>query len=187
MNFVAITGSFASGKSFVSSYIIEKKHRVFSCDDFVKDLYLDKGVQKHVANILEIPFFDKNIILEKIYSDDIKRRALEDYIHPKVRKSIMKFKNDHQQEDILFVEIPLLFEGGFDNYFDFSICVYCDEKIRLKRAEKRSNFSLDIYKKITKIQFPYQKKISLSDFQINTGISVLETKKQIDKIIDNLL
>ena len=42
MKNIAITGSFASGKSFVLSCAKELGYKVFSCDDFIRDAYKDK-------------------------------------------------------------------------------------------------------------------------------------------------
>jgi dephospho-CoA kinase len=45
MKSVAMTGSFASGKSFVLKYLEKIGYKIFSCDDYVKQLYLDLNVQ----------------------------------------------------------------------------------------------------------------------------------------------
>lgn len=186
MKFIAITGSFASGKSFVSEYIAKKSYKVFSCDDYVKKLYLDSSIQKKIIDLIEITFFDKKEIIKTIYSDEVKRKKLENYIHPLVRNGIREFKEQNASEDLLFVEIPLLFESGFDKYFDYSICVYCDEKNRLERAKQRTDFNLEIYNKIKQVQMPWQDKIKLADFLINTDLDFVDTIKQIEEIIEKV-
>jgi dephospho-CoA kinase len=186
MKFVAITGSFASGKSFVSGYLENLGYKVFSCDDYVKKLYLDLKIQNDVSKIIGIPAFDKKRIITIIYSDELKRKKLEDYIHPIVRSGIEDFKNKHSTEKILFVEIPLLFETGFNKYFDYSISVYCSEENRLKRAKTRENFNLEIYNKITEVQLPQDEKRKLADFQVNNDLGFRDTEKQIDEIITGL-
>ena len=56
-------------------------------------------------------------------------------------------KNNNIKEPFIFIEVPLLFETGFDAYFDYSICVYCNEESRKTRAQKRGDFNLKIYNK----------------------------------------
>lgn len=50
MKNIAITRSFASGKSFVLSYAKELGYKVFSCDDFIRDAYKDINLQNSVIS-----------------------------------------------------------------------------------------------------------------------------------------
>lgn len=185
MKSVAITGSFASGKSFILNYLKELGYKVFSCDDYVRQLYKDLKIQQDIVDILAIQTFDKNLI-KAIYSDDKKRKKLEEYIHPLVRAEISEFKNKYSNEKLLFIEIPLLFETGFNKYFDYSICVYCSEENREKRARLRENFDLKTYKEITKIQLSREEKRNLANFEINTDLGIADTQDQINQIIDQI-
>ncbi len=182
---VAITGSFASGKSFVLKYLEKMGFKTFSCDDYVRKLYADSNVQRELLHIfVKIGnFFDKKNLTEIIYNDDDQRKKLEKYIHPKVREGIIAFESQYNDEKFVFVEVPLLFETGFNNYFDYNVCVYCNEKNRKKRAKQKGNFNLKIYNKIKNIQLSQEEKINLSDFQINTDLDI---EFQISKIIDKL-
>ena len=185
MKSVAITGSFASGKSFVLKYLEKIGYNIFSCDDYVKQLYLDANIREDLLKFIDKmgKFFDKKRLIEIIYNDDSQRKKLENYIHPKVREGINDFKNKYADEQIIFVEVPLLFETEFNTYFDYSICVYCNEENREKRAKKRGNFNLEIYNKIKNIQLSQEEKKKLADFQVNTDENI---EFQISKVIDIL-
>jgi len=186
MKFIAVTGSFASGKSFVSEYIAKKGYKVFSCDDYVSKLYLDHNIQNEIISLIGLWVFDKKEIVSIIYKDETKRKKLEAYIHPLVREGIKEFKEQYFDAELLFVEIPLLFESRFNKYFEYSICVYCSEENRLKRAKERKNFNLETYNKIGEIQLPAQKKIELADFQINTDWGFDDTIRQVEEVIRKL-
>ena len=57
MRNIAVTGSFASGKTYVINCIKNLGYKVFSCDDYVKLLYQDKSITAQIEqeiNILEI-------------------------------------------------------------------------------------------------------------------------------------
>ena len=185
MKSIAITGSFASGKSFILKYLEKIGYKIFSCDECVKQLYLDSNVQAELINIFDEigTFFDKKKLADIIYNNDNQRKKLENYIHPKVREGINDFKKKYNKEKFVFIEVPLLFETGFNNYFDYSICVYCDEESRKKKAEARGDFNLEIYNKIKNIQLPQEVKKKFANFQINTDIDI---EIQINKIIDKL-
>ena len=68
MKSVAITGSFASGKSFVLKYLEKIGYKIFSCDDYVKQLYLDSNVQEDILSIIDKigKIFDKKRLIEII-------------------------------------------------------------------------------------------------------------------------
>lgn len=184
MKSIAITGSFASGKTFVLKYLERSGYKTFSCDDYVRELYLQPNIQKDLFSIFDKKLFgevfNKKRLSEIIYNDETQRKKLEQYIHPKVREGINDFKNKYIDEPFIFVEVPLLFETGFNNYFDYSICVYCSEESRQNRARKRNNFNLNIYNKIKTIQLPQEEKKKLANFQINTDS---EAEIQIKEII----
>jgi len=187
MKSIAITGSFASGKTFVLKYLEKAGYKTFSCDDYVRELYLQPHIQKDLLCIFDKKLFgeifDKKRLSQIIYNDDIQRQKLEQYIHPKVRKEINDFKNKHIDEPFIFVEVPLLFETGFNNYFDYSICVYCSEESRKDRATERGDFYLKIYSKIKNIQLPQEKKKNLANFQINTDLDIeIQIKEIIAKV-----
>ena len=49
---IAITGSFASGKSFVLECLKSMGYEIFSCDEYIKKLYEDKVLQKFTSKRL---------------------------------------------------------------------------------------------------------------------------------------
>ena len=185
MKSVAITGSFASGKSFVLKYIERMGYKVFSCDDYVRKLYLDQNIQQDLLSIIDNigEVFDKTQLIKVVFSNNNQRKKLEQYIHPKVMIEVRNFKNKYINEKVIFIEVPLLFEAELSRFFDYSACVYCDEKIREKRARERNNFDLEIYNKLRKIQLPPEEKRKLADFQINTDKNI---EIQINYIINSI-
>lgn len=184
---IAITGSLASGKSFVLNYIRSIGYKVFSCDDYIRDVYKDIEIQKNILLIIDkLETFDKKQLICIIYDDTIYRKKLESFIHPFVKKGIEDFKNQFLKEKFLFFEVPLLFETNFNKYFNYSICTFCSEKVRLERAQLRLNFNLDIYNKIKRIQISQENKVKKANFVINTENNMLELKTLINNILSQL-
>lgn len=167
MKKIAITGSFASGKSFVLNLIKSFGYKVFSCDDYVRSLYESENVRSRVTGeIRELKVFDKKKLIDIIYNFPEERIKLEKIIHPMVREGITDFQQLNNKENLLFFEVPLLFEKNFEIYFDYTICIYCAENIRLERAKKRNNFREDIYKKLGQVQLPQKVKVKRADYSI---------------------
>lgn len=184
---VAITGSYASGKTFTLNYLADRGFKTFSADKCVKNLYQNSEIQNKVLTLLpDLEAFDRAKIVELIYNNDVARGKLQDFIHPFVREQVDIFKKQHQSENFIFAEIPLLFETGFNKNFDFYITTFCKEETRIKRASAREHFDLKIYNKIAQIQLPQQMKIEKADFIINTDANLLEFDDQIINLIKKL-
>ena len=187
MLFIGITGSFASGKSYLLNLLNEEGFKTFSSDKFVGDLYKQQNIQGQILELIPgIANFDTKEIAKKIYSDDDIRKKIEALIHPLILKHILDFKKDHKNEKFVFVEVPLLFEVGWENYFDYTITAFCSSESRLKHAKSKANFDKDIYDRLEKIQLPQEEKIARADFVINMDAKMLELKTQITSILENL-
>jgi len=93
------------------------------------------------------------------------------------------FKEHNHQKEIIFAEIPLLFEAGFDKYFDFYVTTFCSEDTRLKRAMTRESYNFSAYTKIAQIQLSQKIKVEKADFAINTDINLADVGKQITQLI----
>ncbi|WP_341752507.1 MULTISPECIES: dephospho-CoA kinase [unclassified Candidatus Tisiphia] len=184
---VGITGSYASGKTFVLNYLADLGFMTFSADEYIKNLYKELSIQNIILNLLpDLKIFDKRKIAELIYANDLSRSKLQNFIHPFVVESLSLFKRQNNDSEITFTEIPLLFEAGFDKYFDFYVTTFCSEESRLKRAMSREGFSLTTYNKISQIQLSQQIKIAKADFVINTDVNIVDLDKQITQLIQKL-
>ncbi len=184
---VGVTGSFASGKSFLLNYLAKQGLKVFSADECVKELYQQPRIQQKILNLLPaLKTFNKIKIAGLIYSDDKARNILEGFIHPLVLNELAAFKQHHQQEKYIFAEIALLFEAGFDKYFDFIVTTVCREESRLRRAQERENFNQGIYNKIQQLQLPPNEKALKADFIINTDVSLEELDQQVNNLIKRI-
>ena len=167
---IAITGNIASGKSEVEK-IIAQNFPVFDAD---------KIAHKFLGNI------DRRALGEKVFSDPVARKKLEEYIHPKVKDEILKIFCE-SQEKCVFVSIPLLFETGFDKLFDKIIFVQCDDKLRLERLMKRNNFTKEQALKRMNAQMPQDDKINKSDFVIHNNSTKEKLAEQVNELLNNFL
>lgn len=184
MRNIAITGSFASGKSYAGNFLKKIGYKIFSCDAYVKTLYTDTTIQNSIIKQLtELTAFDKNKISDIIYSDDEERKKLENIVHPYVRKAVKDFEKKHIKEDLIFTEVPLLFEKGLEKNFAKVICVFCSESTRTARAKKRGLRSIKILEKIKQIQLPQAIKKEKADYIVDSEQNI---ETQLLKIIDKI-
>ena len=167
---IAITGNIASGKSEVEK-IIAQDFPVFDAD---------KIAHKFLGNV------DRCTLGEKVFSDPVARKKLEEYIHPKVKDEILKIFCE-SQDKYVFVSIPLLFETGFDKLFDKIIFVQCDDKLRLERLMKRNNFTKEQALKRMNAQMPQDDKINKSDFVIHNNSTKKELATQVNELLKTFI
>ncbi|AAU04175.1 dephospho-CoA kinase [Rickettsia typhi] len=184
---IGITGSYASGKTFILNYLSEKGYKTFCADNCIKELYKDIVLQTQILKLLpELKYFNIRKISNLIYNDDIAREKLQNFIYPLLIDKLILFKKENTNYKFVFSEIPLLYEAKFDQYFDFVVTIYCSEEIRMQRAITRASFDINIYNKIKEIQLSQDSKIAKADFAINSGVDMLDLEKQITKLIKNL-
>lgn len=167
---IAITGNIASGKSEVEK-IIAQDFPVYDAD---------KIAHKFLGNV------DRRALGEKVFSDPVARKKLEEYIHPKVKDEILKIFSE-SQDKCVFVSIPLLFETGFDKLFDKIIFVQCDDKLRLERLMKRNNFTKEQALKRMNAQMPQDEKINKSDFVLHNNSTKEKLAEQVNELLKTFI
>jgi dephospho-CoA kinase len=86
----------------------------------------------------------------------------------------------------MFVEVPLLFEGGFQNRFDEIWCVVCNEETALKRLEQGRHIPKDEAKARLACQFDVNTKKAGSDYVIDNSGSLQQLEENVWKGVDEL-
>ena len=164
---IAISGSIGSGKTTVCEYLKEKGYDVFDCDEVNRNL-LEEGnegwirVCEAFPECVEEGKLDKKKLSSLIFSDEENRKKLEGIMHPLILKKLME-----REDDPLFAEVPLLFEVGWDQYFDSTLLVVTDLDLLIERMKERG----------------YTKEETLS--RLSQQMDVTEKIKRADKIIYN--
>ena len=158
---VAITGGIGSGKTTISKYLKKNNFAVHESDSTVSQIYikpnkfflsfLKKNVSKEVVKRNKI---DKQKIAEIIFNDKKIKQKLENYIHKEVKKSRDSFvkKNIKNKKNLIFVDIPLLFENKLEKNFDKVLCVIAKKKIRRERVLRNKKFTKKTLQNIFKFQ-----------------------------------
>lgn len=184
MKLVGITGSIASGKTSILNYYGSQGYFVFNSDQYVKQLYCDLAIQRQLLDLFPImKTFSINKLRNLIYQDFHKLKLIESIIHPLVQKKILGIKVDFKKHNIVFAEVPLLFEAKLSHLFDYTVTIVSDDAQRLARAKKRSNFYYSFYKFIEQSQFSQCKKALLSDFVVHNSLGKKFLIKQLEFIL----
>ncbi len=83
------------------------------------------------------------------------------------------------------VEVPLLFEQGLENWFDFTVCVACSPAQQLARLEQRGLPRSLAGQRISK-QLPLARKIELADMVLWNDGSPAFLQVQVDQLVASL-
>lgn len=173
MRKVAVTGGLSSGKTSVCLFLRELGAYVLSADEIVHQLLSsDKNLIHQVIDLLGSEVcvngaIDRSKVAAKVFQQRELLESLEKIIHPAVRNVIKRHfdKEIKSGEHTLFVvEIPLLFEAGFDDGFDFTVAVISDEpRCKTEDYEKRMSRQMSPQEKSAKADFTIENNGSLDD------------------------
>lgn len=130
---------------------------------------------------METPI-DKAKLANIVFHDEKQRKKLEDILHPLVFDEISKQKQLNN-EHILFLDIPLLFESNYKE-FDESILIDTTEALQLDRLMKRNKYTQEEALVRIKAQIPLSKKRKLATHIIKNNGSIDALYEKIDKLLE---
>jgi dephospho-CoA kinase len=189
---VGLTGNYGMGKSAVLSVFQKLGALTLDTDKIVESLLAEKDVLGKIRDILGDNVFHKDGSLNKrkvaeiIFRDEALRHSIEDILHPLVFGKIDLFlENNVSLCKIAVIEVPLLFERGYEERFDRTITVYCQEETALDRLGKEGINREDALLRL-RSQLPAAEKIRRSHFAIDNNGSIAETERQAEKIYSRI-
>ena len=156
---IGLTGSILSGKSTALAYFKTCGAGVISCDEIASELYTRPSVLKKIKTALGTA--DKEQLAQLVFKNPAKRKVLEQILHPLILKEV-KTQIKVCARQWVVIEIPLLFEAGWEKYTDLNICVLADPKTLPARLKERK-LSLAQYKRRLKYQWPDAQKAASAD------------------------
>ena len=190
---VAITGGIGSGKSTVSEIIKKSGYPVFSCDEIYKEIIVSKEyiqkIQENFPTAVKNGLIDKQILSTLIFKDKMKRDMLNQIAHPLIMKRLFE-EMELTNENLAFAEVPLLFEGNFENLFDAVIVVKRDLKSRINSVATRDNLTAIEVESRINAQFLYDSpegefRIKNSNaYVIDNNTSIPNLSLQLNNIIN---
>jgi len=152
MKFIGITGGVGAGKSAVLSYLEKNSNcRILIADNIARSLY-EKGSDcfEKIVSVIGIECVDENGLIdhkkmaEVIFSDNSRREAINDIVHPAVKKYILQeveMERERGEIDFLFLEAALLIDDGYDKICDELWYIYVPEEIRRERLKVSRGYS----------------------------------------------
>jgi len=186
---VGLTGCFGSGKSTVAHLFEELGAFVVSADRLAHEA-LEKGsepfakIKTQFKDALDGQKLDRKKLAKIIFSDAERRKDLESLVHPYVFKRIAEEIAD-AEERMVVLEIPLLYETGYDQYCFTNVVVTAPEKAIWARLEEDGFTEKEIRARLA-AQMPLEEKARRAHLVIDNSGSLAKTKEQVKKIWNKL-
>ncbi len=193
---IGITGGIASGKTTAAKFLQDKGTYVFNADQQSK-IHLKKSLvlQKKIISIFgkDVAIDNKidfNLLAKVAFKNQTSHSILNGIMWPEVflliNQEYEKIKSN-EKYDAFIVDAALIFEANYQSFFDYTILVTASEKVRLSRAIKRDNISLENIQNRISLQMPEKKKKDIADYIINNNYSTNNLYKKIEEIYKKLL
>ena len=185
---IAITGGIGSGKTTICQIIKEYGYSVYSCDEIYAQIlhseYYIHEIEKAFPSVLKQGEIDKKLLSNIIFSNKQERIRLNKIAHPIIMDTLLK-KMNGEKDGLVFAEVPLLFENGFENLFNQTIVVIRDLNARIQAVCVRDGISTQKAMERIKAQFDYENPESLERYKKCNAI-LLENKGEISTLKDNI-
>lgn len=187
---IGITGSIAVGKSTVTKYLLTHGYTVLDADKISKEaLNVGTSCYKRVVELFgcvsDDLTIDRKALGALVFSDANKKKQLEGIIHPYVvetmRQGIEKCK-----DELIFLDIPLLFEAKLEYLCDKIIVVYVDEKTQMHRLMDRNHIDDKQALHLMSQQISIEEKKKLGDYIIDNRSYHENLYKNIERVLKEI-
>lgn len=188
---IGITGGIASGKSTVSSYLRELGQIVIDADEVVHDLQKKGGALYQVlvgwfgTEILQADGeLNRKKLAALLFGSNERLAKSADLQNSIIRKELEKRRDRALQDnELVFLDIPLLYELGYEDWCNQVWLIYVDKETQIQRLMARNQLTKEEAQLRISRQMPLEEKRALADLVLeNTGD--LETlKSQIKQLV----
>lgn len=188
---IGLTGGIASGKSTVSKYLTDKGLALVDADQLVHDLQLPGGklyqvlVDQFGTDILSSDgYLNRPKLSQLIFSSpaNLERSSqLQDKI---IREELAKKRDELTQDNqFVFLDIPLLFEKGYQDWCDEIWLVAVDENTQIERLMSRNDYSREEALQRIASQMFQEEKLSLASLVLDNNGSMSSLYEQIEQAL----
>lgn len=191
---IGLTGGIASGKSTVVEMIKEAGYKVIDADQLVHDLQAKGGRLYQAlldwlgeAILLSDGELNRPKLGQLIFSSE-EMRHQSDEIQGKIIREELAAKRDclAEEEDVFFMDIPLLIENDYQDWFDRIWLVVVSPEVQRQRLMKRNHLSAEEADMRIASQMPLSEKLPYASLVIDNNGSIDDLKEKVKSAIKDL-
>ena len=174
----AVTGGLGTGKSTVAKVIAATLGAAYLDTDQVCRMQMqpgNSGYQRFVAAfgrtfLLADGGIDRDRLRSEVFSNPDAKNKLESILHPLVRDKVVSLADSCNSNGTdLVIEVPLLFEVGWRDRYDYCVVVYVPEEMCIERVKKRDRLAVQQIREIIDSQMNIEQKRKLADYVIDNS------------------
>ncbi|MGC8876210.1 dephospho-CoA kinase [Thermus sp.] len=168
---IGLTGNIGSGKSTVAALLRELGYPVLDADLLAERAREAKKpeLKRLFPEAFRGEELDRRALARVVFSDPEKLKALEAVVHPEVRRLLVE-ELSRLRAPLVFVEIPLLFEKGWEGRLHGTLLVAAPLEERVRRVVARSGLSREEVLARERAQMPEEEKRKRATWVLeNTG------------------
>ncbi|MFZ0558229.1 MAG: dephospho-CoA kinase [Methylovirgula sp.] len=188
---LGLTGSIGMGKSTTAAMFRAAEIKVHDSDAAVHALYRGAAaplVEAAFPGTLRDRAVDRTALAARVIGDPAAMARLESLIHPLVRADRNAFLAAARAagEDIVVLDIPLLFETGAESEVDAVLLVTASEAVQNARIASRPGMTEATRAAILARQMPDPEKRRRADFLIDTSAGIEDTERQVGELLHKI-
>ncbi len=191
---IGLTGGIASGKSTITDFLRRQGYPVIDADQVVHELQA-KGGKLYQVLVAE---FGNSILtaegdldrkkLGQAVFENAGLRARLSLLQDKIIREELLARRDalKQTEDVIFMDIPLLYEADYSGEVDEVWLVYVDKAQQLERLMKRNGFSVQDAENRLNAQLSLEEKRAKAQVLIDNSGVIEETLARVALLLEDL-
>jgi dephospho-CoA kinase len=193
---VGLTGSIATGKSFVSGVLAGLGCRVVDADEIARRVVEPGGrglravVEEFGAEVLSADgTLDRARLGAMVFGDVRRRERLNAILHPLIiaeQDALLRRWEEEDPRGVSVVDAALMIESGGYRRFDKLVVVHCRPEAQLERLMRRNNLAREEAERRIAAQMPQEEKLRYADFSIDTSGSFEETRARTEEVYKEL-
>ena len=187
---LGLTGSIGMGKSAAATMLRRMGLPLHDADKAVHRLLAKGGaavaaIEAAFPDVVIDGAADRQRLGAQVFEDRAALERLEAILHPAVRRAARAFLRQQARrgQDLVVLDIPLLFETGGEALCDAVIVVSAPRFVQQARVLSRPGMTPARLRAIQAKQMPDRDKRRRADFVVNTGLSKAETLRQLRAIV----
>lgn len=191
---IGLTGGIASGKSTVTAFLREQGYPVIDADAVVHELQA-KGGKLYLVLLKEFGQdilsddgnLDRAKLGQAVFADSKLRARLSDLQDQIIRQELLDRRDALKQtENVIFMDIPLLYEADYSGEVDEVWLVYVDRAQQLERLMKRNGYSAQDAENRLAAQLSLEEKRGKAQVVIDNRGAVETTLVQVARLLEEL-
>ena len=190
--FIGLTGGVGAGKTEALRALERLGAATLSSDEVVHELLATPEmreilVERLGGQVAPDGRVDRSRVASLVFADPERRAWLESRLWPRVFERVMAWREglaarvDPPRAAV--VEVPLLFESGWDEAFDATVAVVADESLRAARAAARGHAAVESR---SARHLTQEEKADRARFVVHNDGDLAELEAKMARLLDEL-